>query len=197
MDDLAVVRFLVGVLHDLYEREARRFAPIEKRWREEFEQFEESVSTDDADLTVEQWQERVRLHGEVSYAIAACGCSGARIDAGGWRVEEEAFLCTRRHKQGDLVLDNVAELLDDLDELGGFPIAYGQEAHGELHVIAAAALRAVQAEALEILGRTAATEGGRQFPLRSRFDGCLSFLARLSGDDRWAFLVREDGANRG
>ena len=57
-----------------------------------------------------------------------------------------------------------------------------------------AAMRKAQDEAHSILATTIATENGRTFPTRVEFARCLDFLARLSGDDQWGFLIeRGDG----
>lgn len=54
-----------------------------------------------------------------------------------------------------------------------------------------AELMGVADEAQRILGLTIAAEDGRQFPSRAEFAECLAFLAALSCDQAWAFLLTE------
>jgi hypothetical protein len=119
-----------------------------------------------------------------------CGCSGTRLDDASWRVEASAFLCGSMHTQGDIVGFTV-----DVTEDAAFRIPDDQftDLVAEIRALSQTAeYRAAQEEAHSLLALTVDAEGHRQFTSRADFDKCLAFLARLSGDDQWAFLIGDD-----
>lgn len=67
---MKVALFLVGVLRDALQDEAKRSNALEKRWRKEFEEFESQLPEPEK-RTIEQWEQYVDLAGELYYAIAA------------------------------------------------------------------------------------------------------------------------------